>query len=230
MKYSILFLSILAVSCGEYKTTGVSSDRVGDIRQVITDDLSPATRLDRENMVKVCNALAKKEAILLTALNSNHTFSTFQSDCEGNIMSSGNVTVVLQRGLSEEFVYKRTSDGLDFIFPTLETTKSGVVSDICQNISNLTNPVKADSNITYFSTSGISGSDCAQATGEICVRVEQAFLQGTTATVHTKEWLRVRVSSPDNKYIGFVTERKKVTQSFCGQDEALTFKASLQTN
>ncbi len=226
MKYSILLLSILAVSCGEYKTMGGASDRVGDIRQVTGQDAA-ASRLDRDNMVKVCNALARKESILMTALNSIHTFSTSQSDCDGNSIGSGNVNVVLQSGLSG-FVFKRQSDGLDFIFPNVETADSGVLADICADISDLSNPVKGETEVTYFTTSAISSSDCAPSSGEICVKVEKAFFQGSTATIHTKEWLRVRVSSPDNKYIGFVTERKKVTQSFCGRNEALKFQASLQ--
>lgn len=228
MKFAILLLTILAVSCGEYKTLDGASERVGDLRQV-TGENAAASRLDRENMVQVCNALAIKKSVLGTALNSVHTFSTSQSDCEGNNIGSGNVNVVLQSGLSG-FVFKRQTDGLDFIFPNVETHDSGVFADICNDISDLSNPVRKEgsSDITYFNTTSISSSDCSPASGEICVKVEKAFLQGTTAQVHTKEWLRVRVSSPDNKYLGFVTQRKKVTQSFCGRNEVLTFQASLQ--
>lgn len=222
MKFPLIALALLAVSCGEYKTAGVSLNKVGEIRAITS---TQATATDRNNIVAVCNALAQKNAILSTAINSTHTFMAAQSDCTGNNMGSGLVETVLQN--NGRYVFKRKADGLDFILPDVETNEDGVFADLCAAVSNLQNPVTGTSGLTYFSTSGINPADCTQASGEICVKLEKAFVNGNSATVHTKEWIRVRVSGNQGR-IGFWTSRKKVTQSFCGANEALTYQATLR--
>lgn len=223
MKLSLLLLSFALVSCGEYKNQGLAQNKVGDILPVIAN--SPANGSDRANVSAICNALAQKSNILGTALNSTHTFFASQQDCSGNQMGAGDVETVIQSNGSN-FVFKRKSDGLDFIFPNVETPDSGVMAEICNNLSNLTNPVVGNE-ITYFTTTGISSNDCPTASGEICIAIRKAFAQGNTAQVHTKEWMRVRVAGTQGR-VGFFTHRKKVTQSFCAQNEALIFQATLK--
>jgi hypothetical protein len=61
------------------------------------------------------------------------------------------------------------------------------------------------------------------------VLAEFGTVQGDSATVHTKEWLRVRTTDNKEKYIGFVTYRKKITRSYCGINDVLVFKSNLVT-
>lgn len=224
-----LYLSMAAIllsSCGNYEMTGNRIERVGEILPLTSREL---TTTDRNNLSVICNAFRQKEAILPSTMNTLHTFSINQTDCEGNLITNEKTQVTIQSGLLGYF-FKRVSDGQDFIFPQIETTQSGVLKEACDSLNTLSNPLMRENNVTYLTTTGILTSDCSPAYGEVCVKLDQAFVQGEQALVHTKEWLRVRVSSPDGKYIGFVTQRKKVTRSYCGRNEALTFGAKLETN
>lgn len=224
MKAGLLTLIILAASCGEHKVAN-QQDRVGEIRQVTT---SAVVGNEKADLDAVCNALTQGQAVLSSSLNGRHTFSALQTDCSGNTIENGDVQVTIQSGLSG-FVFKRVADGLDFIFPIIETPEVGVLSEICQSRSNLVNPIVDGNDITFFTTGAINPADCRGGAGEICVKVEKAFPQNeNSAVVHTKEWLRVRVNSADARNIGFVTHRKKVTRSFCGINEVLTFSATLK--
>lgn len=223
MKAGLLTLILLAVSCGEHKVS--QQDRVGELRQITS---SAVTGNERADIEAVCNALSQAQSTLSSSLNSRHTFNALQTDCSGNTIQNGDVQVMIQTSLSG-FVFKRVADGLDFIFPIIETPDVGVLSGICRSLPELTSPIVNGNDITFFTTTGISQADCRREAGEICVSVEKAFPQNeNSAAVHTKEWLKVRINSVDARYIGFVTDRKKVTRSFCGRDEVLTFRATLK--
>ena len=223
MKAALLTLIILAVSCGEHKVA--QQERVGELRQITS---SAVTGSERSDLEAVCNALSQGQSVLSNSLNSRHTFSALQTDCSGNTIENGDVQVMIQSSLSG-FVFKRVADGLDFIFPIIETPEVGSLSQICRSLPELTNPIVNGNDITFFTTAAINTTDCRKESGEICVKIEKAFPQNeNSAEVHTKEWLKVRVNSADSRYIGFVTDRKKVTRSFCGRNEVLTFRATLK--
>lgn len=224
MKYSLAFMVFLAVSCGKYIPGSMTDTSIGEVR---TLSVSPAavTPETRTNVVAICNALLQKEAILSTAVNTTHTFTANQTDCQGSAISSGTQNVTIQRG-SGGYVFRKVEGG-DFMFPEIETTSSGVLSEICSNISNLRNPIIGRSEAVYFATSGINPSDCSPLFGELCIQVETAFVQGSTATIHTKDWLRIR-TNPAQARLGFFSQRKRVTRSYCGQNEVLSFTATLK--
>lgn len=230
MKY-LIFLALLgAYSCGKYETLGTGTDRVGGIMPLTKASVNST---DRTNLLSVCDSLKVKSNMIGSALNSTHTFTTNQEDCDGTSLGGGNVKVVLQTG-SSGFVFKKESDGLDFMFPQVETDTQGIMSSICSGLRNSPNfqlPI-IGTDVTTVTTQAINPADCTPVTGEICVKVSKATPDETnsqTATVHTVEWFRVRISSPDGKYLGFLTQRKKITKSFCGNNEFLTYEASLKT-
>ena len=226
MKYSILFLAILAVSCGEYKTLGGASDKVGDIRSVTAAQLS---NYDVQKISGLCEALRKKEQTLNGLVSQPLLFTTSQEDCEGNKIPSATVTVLIQSAGSGSYGLK-LENGLDFLFPTIETTSHGDLAGICGSLENPLSPIVSGTEALFYSTSGIASEDCKAESNEICIRLEKATVQedGASAVVHTKEWLRVRTSSQDLKFVGFVTTRKRVSKGFCGKDEVQIQNASLK--
>jgi hypothetical protein len=124
------------------------------------------------------------------------------------------------------FFFKK-ADGMDFLFPNLETTNTGLFPDICSSLAGLSNPIIGQNEVTFISTLGINPGDCAPAFGEVCVKLEKAFVQGSSAVVHTKEWIRVRTPSVQG-LVGFFTFRKKVSKSFCPEGQTITSSATLK--
>lgn len=226
MKYPFFFLAVLAASCGDYRYDN-REDRVGEVRPLSQIQMSD---FEVQKITRICNALKTKEQTLNGVVNLPLTFTTSQEDCERNKIPPETVSVVIQNQ-GDNYVFKRTENNLDFLFPTVETTSNGLLSGICGSLPNLVNPIVSGSNVTYYTTSLIDSDHCeSQGLNEICINVEQATAQedGTGAVVHTKDWLRVRTFSSDQKFIGYVTDRKKISKGFCGQDEVLIHKATLK--
>jgi hypothetical protein len=222
MKSSALFFLLLSVSCGKYDMPSGSSNIIGEARALSSTKSSS----DISNLSVICAALSSKSFTLPQSLNSSLSFNTSQKDCSGNDIENGNVDVVIQ-GNGSNYTFKRKADSLDFIFPNVETNTSGVLQDVCPNISSFSSPLIQGSQATFFTTTGISSSDCAPTSGEICLQVSTGRVEGSQAIIHTKEWIRFRVSSTQGK-IGFFTQRKKVARSYCGENESLVFSATLK--
>lgn len=225
MKFVLITLSFLALSCGKIEVTSSAGSTVGESRSI--NAFSVLSTTDRNNISSVCNALTTQASLVPNFVGATYTFSSDTADCEGKITSELNVETVIQSN-GQNFVYKRKDNNQDFIFPQVETNTNGVLADACNLLSGLQNPLVSGATATYVTTSGISSVDCTPASGEVCVEIEKASQQGNFFVVHTKEWLRVRVSNPTNARIGFVTQRKKVTRGSCGIGEVLEFKATLK--
>lgn len=229
MKYSFLFLAVLAASCGDYNYDN-REDRVGDVRSLNQVQMSS---FDLDKVTRICNALKVKEPTLIGIVNQPLVFTTTQENCEKpkDPPPVQTVPVVIQNQ-GGSFVYKQTSNGLDFLFPTVETPSNGVLSGICNSLPELVNPIVNGNQVLYYNLNNIDSDDCvSEGLNEICINVELATTQedGTSAKVHTKEWIRIRTSSQTDSFIGFETTRKRISKGYCGQDDVLVQKATFKT-
>jgi hypothetical protein len=229
MKLSLILMSILLASCGEYGP--ISTLNTTKVGETLPLSGSPLSDTDRANLTTICNSLANKSSSLQSTVNSTLSFVTSQTDCSGNSMGSGTTDVTIQNSGSD-FVFKQKVNGLDFIFPNVETNTSGVMSPACQNVASLSVTSNAFSTpngatTVYYTTTGISPTDCPIITGEQCVLVQSGQTDAAGVRINTKEWIRFRISSTQGK-LGFFTYRKKVAQSFCGVNETLTSQATLK--
>lgn len=221
MKFAVLSLTILAFSCGQYEGVNTGS-QLGAVRA-----FSPATMdsTTASQLSAICNALAQKNSILNSAIGSAHNFDATQTDCEKIIINTGIVQTTIQNVGEYQF---RKIDGTSFIFPNVETNTSGVMAPVCANLANLQTQIQNGSEVVSISTTGISPDDCTPVAGETCVLFESGALANNSFTVTTKEWIRFRVTNPTNNRIGFFTQRKKVSRSFCGNNESVEYKATLK--
>lgn len=223
MKLAVLSLAVLAFACGKYEG-GVPGSSLGQSRAF--QPLVADTTL-QSNVTSICNALAQKSSILNSAVNSVHNFEASQTNCDGTLLFTGAVRTTIQN-LGSEYQFRK-DDGTSFIFPNVETNSSGIMAQFCSNLSNLqTQTVNSDNTVTSITTSGISSADCSPISGEICVLIENGPLSGSTFTVATQEWVRFRVSNSTNQKIGFFTQRKKVSRSFCGTNQSIEYRALLK--
>jgi hypothetical protein len=218
MKLLLLSSLILASACGKYEITS-SGSTIGERLSVTS-----LTSLDRSNLASICNALSSKNVAVNTTLN----FESSESDCTGVSITKGLVPTTVQQSGSN-FVLKRKTTGQDFIFPDLESASSGLLGDICQNLGSLENPVQTSTEQIIYSTTSSDISDCAPKAEELCVSVKRANLQNGEYIVHTKDLMRVKVADAGRTgKLGYFTFRKKITRSFCGLNEQLTFSAELK--
>ncbi len=226
MKYSLLaFMFFGSLACGKYDSN-VKSNSIGESR---SSNALTVTSSDRNNLSTVCSALATKAQTLGSATNYSFLFATKQSDCDGKTVIDADITVKLQTG-GNGFVFKNTHDGMDYIFPEVETSTTGLLSSVCGNLSSFNNPIIdiPGQSALWVTTSGIPSKDCVPAGGEVCVQVEKGILTGDQDyTIHTKEWMRVRVISSQEKY-GFFSHRKKVTNAICSPFKAQISEAFLK--
>jgi hypothetical protein len=225
---AVLALIGIVASCGKYDVQGVSGSTVGEVKSLQT--AAALSDADRTNLSDICSALSAKSATLSTVGSSVFTFSTSQMDCAKNETADSNVQTVIQ-GAGGIYSFKLKSSGLDFVFPNVETNTSGILSSICSGVSTslstLTSPLISGGEAIFFTTSGISSDNCQPGSGEKCVQIEKAIINGSSATVYSKDWLRIRTSTTLGK-TGFFTYRKNVAQSYCAQGEAIITKATLK--
>lgn len=217
MKF-LLPLVVLVAACGRYEVTPQGS-KVGEALPV-----SALSNLDRSNLSSICNALAAKQVVP----GSNLTFQAFEGDCTGNTVSNGLVQTTIQ-SISGEFFLTRKVGGDAFIFPDLESPTKGMMESICGNLSGFENPLQTATERITYNTTGISSDDCELTNENLCVEMRRASLVDGAYIVHTKEFMRVKVTDTARTgKLGYFTQRKKVTKSYCGLNEQLTFKADLK--
>lgn len=221
MKLFLLSILVLAAACGKYKVAP-SSSLIGQKLLV-----SPLSSLDRTNLQTICNAMASKNVVVNTNLN----FTTFEGDCAGNTITNGVVPTTIQQSGSN-FVLKRKLTGQDYVFPELESPTQGLLSDLCSNLAanpqTFDNPVQSGSDqVTYSTTSG-DITECSPQPEQLCVVVQRASIQNGEYIVHTKDFMRVKVSNASGTgKLGYFTFRKKIAKSFCGINEQVVFSAEL---
>lgn len=219
MKF-LLPLLVLAAACGKYDLKP-SGSKVGEALTI-----SPLSSTDRSNLNSICTALAAKSS---SAVNgATLTFQSFEGDCTGHTISNAFVQTAIQKIGSENYLVKKL-DGGPYIFSDLESPTKGILENICPNLANLDNPVQVGNEQISYNTIGINPEDCTVANEEVCVEVKRASLVDGTYTIHTKEYMRVKVSdSARTGKVGYFTLRKRVTKSYCGLNEQLTFRADLK--
>lgn len=225
MKYSKFLFFLVLFGCGRVQMGGIASNSVGETISLTAPLVSND---DRNRLTQICQALQQKEVALATSLGAQLTFAHSQTDCNGNVVSSGDLNVTIQQA-SGAYVFRRT-DGQDFIFSSVETTSAGILAEACGNIAGFANPIlsPAGTEATFITTEGILASDCPATYGESCVYVQKGIVSNGGVTITSKDWMKVRILSSNNSKIGFFTYRKKVAKSFCGNNQSVTFTASMK--
>lgn len=222
MKFRFLLLTLpILASCGKTLPGSAAQQRLFP-RSLTVEAVQGSTLTAVQT---VCQALQQKEGVLSQTIGTSLTFETTQTDCSGNVISNGDVTVSIQ-GSSGQYTFRK-ADGGDYVFPNVETTQSGIFAEICSNLFNLQSPLITSNGLNSEATYVSLSSSCPSSVGEICLEVVKANVQNTTVIPHTSDIIRIRTHSSAGK-IGFFTYRNRVTRSFCGQNEAMTFTALMK--
>jgi hypothetical protein len=226
MKFSILYLALFIAGCGKYGTLSNDEDKVGFSLPVVTS-FDPS---DRSAITQICNSISSKESRLAQLVGINQSYNISQKVCLNDEIVEEGINVVIQDSGGGNFTLRRV-DNVPFVFSNVETLSSnGILASICNALptTSTTPEIAIGSSILQFTTIGIDPSFCSPSGEEICLRVVSA--SSTNRVVHTKEWIKVfaRPNTANQNKSGLVTDRRKVTAGFCGQDQVTVQRASLQ--
>lgn len=220
---SFTFCSLLLLgSCGVKENNGY---RLGENRifnPLVVDGA------ERRNLTQLCQALASKNARLPQMVGIELAFDVSNKRCEeNNVSDPREVGVIIQRS-GANFMF-RQSNGLDFVYGDLETDTSGVMGIICQNMDELTSPMKTpNGSALWINTVGINESDCRATGQERCLQLVLGVPQGPdNFTVSSQEWIKFQID-PNRSHYGFFTERKTIAGSICGASKNTETRARLK--
>lgn len=231
-RLNLLSLLILISACGKVEFSSSLESSIGALRP--TGQKRQLDPLEITRLTMICQAVAKKTTLLNGQLPVDlYSFDVSTTDCEGK---SSLVQTVSTRIQKENFqlIYKPVEPAQSVPFPMVETTQAGQLASICQNLASITEvPLdKGNGEVLYLST--LDTNDCPLKTSELCVLMESASKtpRGDFYQVHTSEWLRVytntNITNANNRFYGFVTDRKSATSGFCSENKSQSKRQTLK--
>ncbi len=222
MKFPILLLALISVSCGKISNSGISG--VGGVRELapLAISTSDAVTFDR-----ICSALTAKDTKLKSSLPNSLVFDVVEKNCDGDTVTFNSQQVRVEAS-SSGFQFRRQDTNGLFLFPQVETSNAGFMKEICEGSSSMP-ATRGTAEAIWVSTGGFTGTDCPNASGELCLVVEYGTKQGTTNTylIHTVEYVRFNLNSTSGKY-GYYTHRKALATNNCDQGENTESEAKLR--
>lgn len=227
MKFAFLAVIFLSVSCGKYDVPGAGGT-VGAVKTY-----SPATVDSTTNsqLRKICTALTTKSNTLASLVNTPHTFTTVQTDCDDSlVVDNVDIATTIQAD-GANYAFKRSDNGVNFVFPQVDTASYGIMQTVCAQLASpgtVTSPYTLTSGeVQSVNVTSISTKDCQSNSSEICVLFETGTLSGTSYTVHTNEWVKFKIDDTKPR-LGFYGYRKKVARSYCSENDSVRFEAILK--
>lgn len=223
MKFSILFVALLAVSCGKITTSGTAG--VGGVRELVPVAISTS---DAVTYDRICAALTAKDSKLNSSLPNSLVFDVVEKDCDGDTVTF-NTQQVRVEASGAGFQFRRQDTNALFLYPNVETSDAGFMKEICDGTAKSLPFLRGSSEAVWVSPSGFSTTDCPNAGNEQCMVVEYGTKQGTTNTyvIHTVEYVRFNLLSTSGKY-GYFTHRKSLATNNCDQGENTESEAKLR--
>jgi hypothetical protein len=213
---------LLATSCGEIPKTGTLLGEERSFNPLVVN------QQEEQRLQLLCARLNNKAQALSQGSAETFTFSVTEKSCEGTILSSNQLISTGLEVMQGSYRLRRNDNGALFVFPDLETNISGIMKEICGNLSGITSPKKiAGDNVLWFTTTNVSTSDCTPRGNEMCILLETGVPSGSNYVVVAKEWIRFQVD-PVLPKAGFYTERKKISQASCGQAKFTEIIATLK--
>jgi hypothetical protein len=223
MKFLILLsLGLLVSACGATQV-GQSNNSLGQTRSLAPLEVTSQTK---DDLLRICQALTTKNAMLNQYINAPFTFAVRKKDCDGkDVGVLSNVPVSVQRPVTN-YVFKRQADNVDFLLPDVETNEFGIVSPICSRLSNFQNPIVTGTGAIWVSTRP-SGADCTALGTEQCLMIETGVPQNNTYRIVSREWIKFNVNY-NQPNIGFYTYRKRVSATFCESGKFIQEEVTLK--
>jgi hypothetical protein len=217
MKFFLLSALIISTACG--KLTPSSSNLGSELKY----EPQAISTSETKSLANLCTVLSSKNALLSQSPGQTFTFDVSKRTCEEDSLSSPASMVV---GLDGTHLREATN-GLSFAFSDIETNVSGMMKEICSDLTALTNPKKLSSgNIMRFSLR--PSAECSPTSRELCVYFETATpYKDDSYKIITKEWIKFQMD-PTLSRVGFFTERRRITSALCAPEKSSEVFAALK--
>ncbi|WP_408096793.1 hypothetical protein ACJVC5_17290 [Peredibacter sp. HCB2-198] len=217
MKFILVALFIVA-GCNSDTDKEIIGKEVRSFDPISVDDPQTLSRINA-----ICSALLYKEGMLNILTSTEYTFAYSQKECGTSAGIPKNVRVAIQ-DTGSAYIFKSVN-GEAFGLSNVETANSGLMKEICQNRTALTNPMQSASGAIWFSTTP-ANVDCENENDAFCIQVERGSPHdGNSYIVHTKEWMKVKLVGTNR---GFFTDRKVVSSANCNNGESIERRAILK--
>ena len=220
MKLVFVALFVIAGCVGEETKTTTNG------KEVRNYEPEPASDAVASRIQIICNALSYKQDRLGVLINTEYTFAYSEKGCSKSGKSSEApkpVRVSIQRS-NIDYVFK-SINGETFNFSEVETSTSGMMKEICSNITGLMNPIQTSPTGAIWFDIYTNNNDCASSSDAYCIQVKRgSVIDGTSYAIHTNEWMKVKISGTDK---GFFTERKVASTANCPDGQFIQRSAQL---
>jgi hypothetical protein len=222
-RFLLLPFFLLFISCESEKVKTPTT--VGNVRRYAPLELRDA---DYSKVFALCKAVAEKEGVLSVLVSSaqEYTFDYAQKDCATESYPPFKSVVTTIQGFDPYYNFQ-PKNGEIFGFQNVETTKNGIVSEICQSILSGDNrsPIRAGTSAVWFTTT-TSSEHCLGDANSYCIHVQKGSpVDNFNYRIHTNEWMKVKITQPLR---GFFTERKLVSSANCANGKTFEKRAVLK--
>lgn len=205
-----IFILISFVSCGLPE----EKNDVGDVRKFEPVSISES---EYKRVLDVCNALKEKESILQQMVDNRvpFAFNYGEKTCAEEKISSVDPVTVRIKNYAQDFQFD--AQGGKFGYLSVETSKVGLMVDVCNNLATKVSPIVGASGSAIWFASINSSRHCQSAPGATCMLVEfgrKADDYGNYQ-IHTREWVKFVTTRGNSQ--GFFSERKTFSSVGCAQ-------------
>lgn len=208
---SRLFLFALMVftfiGCG----VGDEMNEVGGQRKFEPMSISPE---DYGRILAVCNAIKNKEAILPQMVQNSapFPFEYGEKTCAGESIESYTTFVTKIKAIAQDYEFAR-ADGQDFAYRNVETSKVGLMVDVCNNLPAKTSPIIGSNGAGIWFGSVVATKTCQSSSDATCMLVEFGRkIDQDNYQIHTREWIKFNIRGAKE---GFFTERRTYSAVGC---------------
>lgn len=211
MKKFILLPLMAFVSC--ISEPQKPQDTVGSVRKF---EPLVVTVEDSERIQAICRALGSKEDLLsvLVSTGTEYKFSYSQKGCADRELPVAKIVTTTLKRSDSNFVFD-SKNGESFGFPDVETTKRGVMAEICQNAGRLISPMQTSRSGAVWFTSFTASEHCQSDASGLCIHLQRgSVIDNVNYKIHTNEWIKFKIT---NEKRGFFVERKLISSANCSK-------------
>lgn len=217
MKLIVIMSLFVFASCGKVEVAG--SALIGSKKALVPEQLN-TTSVAR--IRSICEALTVKEAAIANSPNTDYMFAGSTKGCADSSFAQLPDTTV--RLVDQKFV----EGAVPYYFSDVETTTNGVISQICSSLSLGVSPIAASANEFIFFTVNDT-SECRSGGTEQCILIERGTRTSESqAKIHTQEWIKFNLNSPNINNVGFWTFKKRLSQASCADGYHIGRTATLK--
>lgn len=218
----ILLLSMLSLlsAC----KVAVKNEQEGSAGKLVTFSPQVVSGEEEKRIQKICHAIAEKSD-RIHSYSTRYTFNYAEKSCADESMRPSRDVAVQMEDRGNGYFAFRPETADTFAFTNVETSSSGVLSEICKRPSESAVQINGGRSAQWWTTL-IRSAECSSDGDHVCVHVKTGSLvSGNQFRIHTDEWIKFKVTSGR---LGMFTERKLISEADCASGYTVERRAKLK--